>query len=105
MELMKHNTTLPPIPRLARLTGWTYQCTNDIERTIVHKTFWRLRRSRPKLFAVLVGARVLCPAVVPVRAQESSDIAKQAQNPIASLISVPFESDFSPQTGINKQDS
>jgi hypothetical protein len=39
------------------------------------------------------------------RAQESSDIAKQAQNPIANLISVPLENDFNPQTGGNKLDS
>jgi hypothetical protein len=38
-------------------------------------------------------------------AQESSSIAKQAQNPIARLISVPFENDFNPQTGVNKQES
>jgi hypothetical protein len=43
--------------------------------------------------------------VQPTRAQESSNIAKQAQNPIARLISVPFENDFNPQTGIDKEDS
>ena len=36
--------------------------------------------------------------------QESSDIAKAAQNPIAHMISVPFENDFYPQTGPKKQD-
>ncbi len=44
-------------------------------------------------------------SVQPTRAQESSNIAKQAQNPIARLISVPFENDFNPQTGIDKEDS
>ena len=33
------------------------------------------------------------------------NIAKQAQNPIARLISVPFENDFNPLRGIQKDDS
>ena len=47
----------------------------------------------------------LCPVVQQVSAQEAPEIAKQAQNPIASLISVPIENDFNPQTGIKKEDS
>ena len=56
----------------------------------------------------------LCPAAcllalrlgtIEANAQATSEIAKQAQNPIASLISVPFENDFNPQTGFKKEDS
>jgi len=48
--------------------------------------------------------------VVPAFAQESSaqgtsEVAKQAQNPIANVISVPLENDFYPHTGIDKNDS
>ena len=54
---------------------------------------------------LLLAIFVLCGLVQPARAQESPEIAKQAQNPIANLISVPFENDFNPQTGLNKEDS
>src|SRR6202158_1309808 len=56
---------------------------------------------------LFLGAWILAlfPVVQPVNAQETSEVAKQAQNPIASIISVPIESAFNPQTGIKKQDS
>ena len=41
---------------------------------------------------------------MPAWSQES-DIAKQAQNPIARLISVPLENDFNPHTGADNEDS
>lgn len=54
------------------------------------------------ILLVVLGALYL--GIVPARSQEP-DIAKQAQNPIARLISVPFENDFNPNTGPNKEDS
>lgn len=54
---------------------------------------------------MLVGMIVLSGCVLPTWAQESSDMAKQAQNPIANLISMPLENDFSPKTGIDKENS
>jgi hypothetical protein len=68
------------------------------------------RQVRAAVWILSVAMSVLCRGVVPAYAQESSaqgtsEIAKQAQNPIASVISVPFENDFNPQTGIAKENS
>jgi hypothetical protein len=82
------------------------------------------RQTRPASWILSVTMSILCCGVVPVGAQESSnltekvqpsvtaakpeqessDIAKAAQNPIAHMISVPIENDFYPQTGMNKED-
>jgi hypothetical protein len=53
---------------------------------------------------LLIGLSAVSLSIAPAWSQES-DIAKQAQNPIARLISVPFENDFNPNTGSYKEDS
>lgn len=72
--------------------------------------FVRWPQIRTALWILAVAMSVVCRGVVPACAQESSaqgtsEIAKQAQNPIANVISVPFENDFNPQTGIHKENS
>ena len=87
-------------------------------------SFGRSPQVRVALWILAVAMSVLCRAVMPACAQESShltetvqqstgsadtqhgpsDIAKAAQNPIAHMISVPFENDFYPHTGIDKED-
>ena len=61
-------------------------------------------RFRAMFVILLIALSALSRALVPAWSEES-DIAKQAQNPIARLISVPLENDFNPQTGPNKEDS
>jgi hypothetical protein len=54
---------------------------------------------------LFVAIGMSCLGTMTSWAQESSSIAKQAQNPIANLISVPLENDFDPQTGYKQEDS
>ena len=73
------------------------------------RLFARWSQFRAALWILAVAMSMLSRGVVPARAQESSaqgtsEIAKQAQNPIASVISVPLENDFNPHTGIKKED-
>jgi len=95
---------------LTGFRGWLNSAAEEFRKkqasVITATRLFVLRRGIWTAFWILLVAMgVLCPAVPPVWAQESSEIAKQAQNPIARLISVPVENDFNPQTGINKDDS
>ena len=58
---------------------------------------------RARFGIMLVAMSVLYLGALPARAQEQ--MAKESQNPIARMISVPIENDFNPHTGIDKEDS
>jgi hypothetical protein len=57
------------------------------------------------LVCATLTALILVSGASPALGQESSEMAKQAQNPIARLISIPIENDFNPQTGVDKENS
>jgi hypothetical protein len=96
--------TIPPQFEGESKVG-TDESLSQIERVIVpRKPVARQHGFRATFGILLIALSVLSQGIVPAWSQES-DIAKQAQNPIARLISVPLENDFNPQTGINKEDS
>ena len=68
---------------------------------------WIVSRSRVRagIVSIVAGMVAIFGGGSSPTFAQNSDIAKQAQNPIARLISVPFENDFNPQTGIKKDDS
>jgi hypothetical protein len=68
---------------------------------------WIVSRSKVRagIVSIVVGMVAIFGGGSSPTFAQNSDIAKQAQNPIARLISVPFENDFNPQTGIKKDDS
>ena len=102
---MRHITSHLTNPKPVLPHGGAEPSLGDPRLMPTKRTRAHVARVHAPCLAVMVVMSTLCPAVLPVWAQESSEIAKQAQNPIASLISVPLENDFNPQTGINKQDS
>jgi hypothetical protein len=101
---MRHSTTLLMNAKHVMPNGGANRSLSNL-RILAISAPVQLPRVRVPLVAVLVAVTGLCPAVPLVWAQESSEIAKQAQNPIANVISVPIENDFNPQTGIKKEDS
>lgn len=77
---------------------------NAMEMVVISaRSVMRQRRLQTGCAALLFALGAVGHGVVPAWSQESE--AKQAQNPIARLISVPLESDFNPQTGVDKDDS
>lgn len=91
---------------LRKLSRHEAGCAFDYKAAFMSASAFVHLLALPAMYGVvLVTLIVLFGAVLPTQAQESPEIAKQAQNPIANLISVPLENDFNPQTGIDKDDS
>jgi hypothetical protein len=86
-------------------TGGTGASLGNVVQVMVStRPVVRRHRIRAYLAISLIVVCALSQLIVPAWSQ-NSDIAKQAQNPIAQLISVPLENDFNPQTGVDKEDS
>jgi hypothetical protein len=83
----------------------TGESLNKMERVIVSTKRVARQDGIHATFCIwLFALSALFQGAVPAWSQES-DIAKQAQNPIARLISVPLENDFNPHTGVDNQDN
>jgi hypothetical protein len=83
---------------------------NKVGMARSEKPLLRCPEFRLAFWITLAALSLMCLGAFPAWAQESSaqgtsEIAKQAQNPIASVISMPLENDFNPHTGIDKKDS
>jgi hypothetical protein len=103
---MHHFQAVIALTGLRKLSRHEADRTFDYEAAFMSASaFVRLLAFRAMYGVALMTLIVLFGGVLPAQAQESSETAKQAQNPIANLISVPLESDFNPQTGIHKDDS
>jgi hypothetical protein len=103
MKPTTKGTTLPRSEEKSKVK--MDESLSKIEKVIVSvKPIARQRGIHSMLGISLIVLSAFSQGVVPAWSQQS-DIAKQAQNPIARLISVPLENDFNPQTGPNKEDS
>jgi len=85
-------------------SGTGASLSNAVKVMVSTRRVLRRHRIHAYLAISLIAVSSLSQVTVPAWSQ-NSDIAKQAQNPIARLISVPLENDFNPQTGVNKEDS
>jgi hypothetical protein len=103
MKQTTKRTTLPRFEEKSKAGAGEF--LSKAERGITSETpSARQNRFHVTFGILLIGLSVLSLGIAPAWSQES-DIAKQAQNPIARLISVPLENDFNPNTGPYKEDS
>jgi hypothetical protein len=104
---MEHLQRAVPQKGLWKLWNQGVETPGEVENTTMSGSASVRRLTFNTAYALFLMAMImLFVAALPTRAQEdSSEIAKEAQNPIANVISVPVENDFDPQTGIHKDDS
>ena len=102
---MKQTTKVATPPRFEENAKFeTEKSLNKIETVVTSiQTVVRHHGFRTAYGILLMALGAFSQGFVPAWSQESE--AKQAQNPIARLISVPLENDFSPNTGVSKEDS
>jgi hypothetical protein len=103
MRQTLNGTNLLPSEEISNVTPERF--LSKLGRNILSVVSMGRRRGFSATLSIwFITLGILSQGIVPAWSQES-DIAKQAQNPIARLISVPFENDFNPHTGPNKEDS
>ena len=103
MRPITKGTTLPGSEEKSKVKMGESPSNIEIA-TVSVKPIVRQSGTHSMLGILFIALSALSQGIVPAWSQES-EIAKQAQNPIARPISVPLENGLNPNTGPNREDS